>query len=182
MIWERRSADPYPEQIRGGEVASGANFPDRDPGTEYFERSVTDPKRSPIVAGLIAWRAELAGVIVQLQHQLEQHRADLSHVVGVLRILATDLDPETIKPKRAYRRSHYFERRELSRLCLTVLRTASEPLSIDDLAERAGLILLPDPACVDSPSGRVSSQRLCWSGTVENAGTKRASKSKLARA
>ena len=88
-----------------------------------------------IVSGLIARRAELAGVIDQLQHQLDQHRADLSHIDGVLRILASDLDPETIRPKRTYRRSRYFGRNELSRLCLSAFRIAAgEPLNSDDIA------------------------------------------------
>jgi len=88
-----------------------------------------------IVSGLIAKRAELAGIIDQLQRQLDQHRADLTHIDGVLRVLATDLDPETIRPKRAYRRNRYFARNELSRLSLGVLRTAAgEPVSIDDIA------------------------------------------------
>ena len=65
-------------------------------------RSVT---RDHIVDGLIAKRAELAGVIDHLQRQLDQYRADLSHIDGVLRILASDLDPERIKPKRVYARS-----------------------------------------------------------------------------
>jgi hypothetical protein len=46
-----------------------------------------------VVSGLIAKRAELAGVIDQLQHQLDQYRADLTHIDGALRILASDLDP-----------------------------------------------------------------------------------------
>jgi hypothetical protein len=37
----------------------------------------------------------LAGVIDQLQRQLDQYRADLKHIDGALRVLATDLDPET---------------------------------------------------------------------------------------
>jgi hypothetical protein len=54
-----------------------------------------------------------------------------------LRVLATDLDPETIRPKRTYRRNRYFARNELSRLCLDVLRTAAgEVLSTDDIAGR----------------------------------------------
>jgi hypothetical protein len=57
---------------------------------------------SHIVASLIAKRRELAGVIAELERQLAQHRADLTHIDGVLRVLATDLDPECIKPKRVY--------------------------------------------------------------------------------
>jgi hypothetical protein len=89
--------------------------------------------REHVISGLIEKRRELAGIIDQLQRQLDQHRADLTHIDGVLRVLATDLDPETIKPKRHYRRNRYFARNELSRLCLGVLRTAAgELLSTDD--------------------------------------------------
>src|ERR1700736_4381461 len=94
-------------------------------------------KKSPVVSGLIAKRRELAGIIDQLQRQLDQHRADLVHIDGVLRVLVTDLDPETIRPKRDYRRNRYFARNELSRLCLGVLRIAAgELLSTDDIAGR----------------------------------------------
>jgi hypothetical protein len=93
------------------------------------------PSRDHVVAGLTEKRRELAGIIDELQRQLDQHRADLTHIDGVLRVLASDLDPETLRPKRAYRRNRYFARNELSRLCLGALRTAaSEPLSTDDIA------------------------------------------------
>jgi hypothetical protein len=69
--------------------------------------------------------------------QLDQYRADLTHIDGTLRVLAADLDLETIRPKRQYRRNRYFARNELSRLCLGVLRTAAgKPLSTDDIASR----------------------------------------------
>jgi hypothetical protein len=90
-----------------------------------------------VVSGLIEKRRELAGIIDQLQRQLDQHRADLMHIDGVLRVLTTDLDPETIWPKRVYRRNRCFARNELSRLRLGVLRTAAgKPLSTDDIAGR----------------------------------------------
>jgi hypothetical protein len=82
------------------------------------ERSMT----AHVVSSLIEKRRELAGIIDELQRQLDQHRADLTHIDGVLRVLASDLDPETIRPKRAYRRNRYFGRNELSRLCLGVLK------------------------------------------------------------
>jgi hypothetical protein len=80
-------------------------------------RSVT-ASHDHVVSGLIEKRRELAGIIDELQRQLDQHRADLTHIDGVLRVLAADLDPEMIRPKRAYRRNRYFARNELSRLCL----------------------------------------------------------------
>jgi len=92
--------------------------------------------RDHVLSGLIEKRRELAGIIDELQRQLDQHRADLTHIDGVLRVLTTDLDPETIKPKRIYRRNRYFARNELTRLCLATLRTADEPISIDDIARQ----------------------------------------------
>src|SRR3954454_9689501 len=100
------------------------------------ERGMT-ASRDHVVSGLIEKRRELAGIIDELQRQLDQHRADLTHIDGALRVLATDLDPETIRPKRAYRRARYFARNELSRLCLAVLRTAAgELLSTDEITVR----------------------------------------------
>lgn len=90
-----------------------------------------------VVSGLIEKRRELAAIIDELQRQLDQHRVDLTHIDGVLRVLATDLDPETIRPKRLYRRNRYFARNELSRLCLGVLRTAADVLlSTNEMADR----------------------------------------------
>ena len=135
-----------------------------------------------VVAGLIAKRAELAGIIDQLQRQLDQHRADLTHIDGVLRVLAADLDPETIRPKRAYRRNRYFARNELSRLCLGVFRTAAgEPMSIDDIAGQVIAAKGFDPAdsilraAIRDQVGDIV-KRLHRRGEVERIGTGRASK------
>src|SRR5271169_3654244 len=130
--------------------------------------------RDHVVAGLVEKRRELAGIIDELQRQLDQHRADLTHIDGVLRVLATDLDPEKIRPKRAYRRNRYFARNELSRLCLGVLRTAAgELLSTDDIAGRvivakgfdAGDAILR-AAIRDQVGSTV--KRLHREGTIEN--------------
>src|SRR6201993_573408 len=148
------------------------------------ERGMSTSK-DHVVAGLIAKRAELAGVIDQLQRQLDQHRADLTHIDGVLRVLAADLDPESIKPKRLYRRNRYFARNELSRLCLGVLRTAAgELLSVDDIAGRviaakgfdqADAILR---AAIREQVGSTV-KRLHRNAAIENIGAGRAGKWKL---
>jgi hypothetical protein len=148
------------------------------------ERSMTDH----VVSGLMAKRAELAGIIDQLQRQLDQHRADLTHIDGVLRVLASDLNPETIRPRRVYRRNRYFARNELSRLCLGVLRIgAGEMLSADDIAGRviaakgfdSGDAILR--AAIREQVGSIV-KRLHRERAVENVGAGRASKWKLAGA
>ena len=141
-----------------------------------------------VVSGLIAKRRELAGIIDELQRQLDQHRTDLTHIDGVLRVLAADVDPETIRPKRAYRHNRYFARNELSRLCLGVLRTAAgELLSSYDIAVRviaakgfdaADAILR---AAIREQVGSTV-KRLHRTGVIENIGAGRASRWKLASA
>ena len=138
-----------------------------------------------VVSGLIEKRRELAGIIDELQRRLDQHRADLTHIDGALRVLATDLDPEMIRPKRIYRRNRYFARNELSRLCLGVLRTAAgELLSTDDIAGRviaakgfdaADAILR---AAIREQAGSIV-KRLNRDGSIENVGAGKASKWKL---
>jgi hypothetical protein len=149
------------------------------------ERSMT-ASRDHVVSGLIEKRRELAGIIDELQRQLDQHRADLTHIDGVLRVLAADLDPETIRPKRIYRRNRYFARNELSRLCLGVLRTAAgELLSTDDIA--CGVIAakrfdIGDAILRAAIREQVGStvKRLHRNGAVENIGAGRASKWRVA--
>jgi hypothetical protein len=151
------------------------------------ERGMT-ASRDHVVAGLVEKRRELAGVIDQLQRQLDQHRADLTHIDGVLRVLETDLDPETIRPKRAYRRNRYFARNELSRLSLGVLRTAAgELLSTDDITSRViaakgfdtGDAILR--AAIREQVGSTV-KRLHRNGAIENVGAGRASQWKLTSA
>ncbi len=107
---------------------------------------------------------------------------------GALRVLVADLDPETIRPKRAYRRNRYFARYELSRLCLGVLRfAAGEPLITDDLAGRVIVAKGFDVtdsmlrAAIRDQVGSIV-KRLHRSGEIENIGSGRASKWKLAGA
>ncbi len=88
-----------------------------------------------VISALRAKRAEVAGVVEKLERRLEQHRADLVHLDSVLRLLQPDHDPSEIKPKRAYiRRTRYFAKSELPRLCLAALREAKGLLPTDQIA------------------------------------------------
>jgi hypothetical protein len=141
--------------------------------------------RDRVVSNLIEKRRELAGNIDELQRRLDQYRADLTHIDGLLRVLASDLDPETLGPKRAYRRNRYFSRNELSRLCLGVLRLAAgELLSTDEIAGRViaakGFDARDDilRAAIREQVGSTM-KRLHRNGAIENIGAGRASKWKL---
>src|SRR6266446_996477 len=87
-----------------------------------------------VISALREKRAIVAGLIEKLERKLEQHRADLTHVDGVLRLFQPDRDPEAIKPKRSYRRTRYFARNELARLCMDVLRDAPGLITTDEIA------------------------------------------------
>jgi len=53
-----------------------------------------------VISALREKRAIVAGLIEKLERKLEQHRADLTHIDGVLRLFQPDCDPGDIKPKR----------------------------------------------------------------------------------
>jgi hypothetical protein len=52
----------------------------------------------------------------------------------VLRLFQPDRDPDEIKPRRVYRRTRYFARNELTRLCMDVLRDAPGLITTDEIA------------------------------------------------
>jgi hypothetical protein len=91
-----------------------------------------------VISALRDKRAIVTGLIEKLERKLEQHRADLTHIDGVLRLFQPDRDPAEIKPKRAYaRRTQYFARNELSRLIMDAIRAANGALvTTDEIAGR----------------------------------------------
>ncbi len=96
-----------------------------------------------VVAALKDKRAELSGIIADLEKQVGQHRADLLHVDAVRRLFAPDLEPAAIGPKTVRRHNGWFKPGDLARMVLDVLRIAPAPLSICEitvqLMERHGL-------------------------------------------
>ena len=47
-----------------------------------------------VISALREKRALVAGLIEKLERKLEQHRADLTHIDGVLRLFQPDRDPD----------------------------------------------------------------------------------------
>jgi hypothetical protein len=101
------------------------------------EGSMTEQGNDHAVSRLISKRAELAGMIAELEQEIDQYRADLTHIDGALRVLRADLDPTIIPPRRPYTRTRYFARNELSRLCMDTLRLAGgDSLTAEDITIR----------------------------------------------
>lgn len=86
-----------------------------------------------VISALRSKRAEVAGLIDSLERLLAQHRADLMHLDGVLRLYQPERDPAEIRPRQVRGRNRYFARGELSRLCREAFRDAPGPLSVADL-------------------------------------------------
>jgi hypothetical protein len=75
-----------------------------------------------VVAALRAKRAEISGNVADLERKLARHRANLANIDATIRLFAPELNPDTIPPKRTYRRTRYFAKGELSRRVLDALR------------------------------------------------------------
>jgi hypothetical protein len=139
-----------------------------------------------VISALREKRAKVAGCIARLERQLDQHRADLSHIDGVLRLFEPDRDPEAIKPKRTYRRTRYFARNELSRLILGALREANGKLIATDEIASQVLTAKGFDAADAIMRGAVRKQALTMlrayrkRGTVEQTGLGRGVRWKLA--
>jgi hypothetical protein len=65
-----------------------------------------------VISALREKRALVSGLIEKLERKLEQRRADLTHIDGVLRLFQPDRDPGDIKPKRTYARRTLVFRQE----------------------------------------------------------------------
>lgn len=90
------------------------------------------------VAALIRKRAEIAGMIHDLQKQIELHRADLAHIDGALRLLNSPVPGSAIPAKRTRPKAEgYFVHGELGRRIYDTLRESPEPITAADLARAA---------------------------------------------
>lgn len=88
-----------------------------------------------LISGLTAKRAEVSGIIADLEKRIAQHRADLVHIDAVLHLCAPDVVPEEIAPKAVRKRNGWFGPGECTRLAYDAMRTAGEPLPTRTITE-----------------------------------------------
>ena len=87
-----------------------------------------------IVSALRLKRAEISGHIHDLEKRITRQRANLANLDATIKLFSPGTNPDAIPPKRAYRRTRYFARNELSRLTQDALRTAPGPLTSAEIA------------------------------------------------
>jgi hypothetical protein len=89
-----------------------------------------------VIGALRNKRAELAGMLHQLERQLGQQRANLAHVDATMRLFDPDIRPKDIRPKQPRERNAWFRQGECLRLIYDELREATQPVTTRELAER----------------------------------------------
>jgi hypothetical protein len=72
----------------------------------------------------------------RLEGDLQKQKENLAHVRAVIKIVDSDFDLASIKPKRTYRENRWFKRGEAFLVALDVLREASGPLRPMEIAIR----------------------------------------------
>jgi len=92
--------------------------------------------QSHVIGALSNKRAELAGIVRQLEQQLAQQRTNLAHLDATMRLFDPDIQPKQIRPKQQRARSVWFRPGECLRLIYDELRNADQPITTRELAER----------------------------------------------
>lgn len=89
-----------------------------------------------MVEGLAKKRAELAGEIERTHERLRSLAANLEHIDATLRIVAPQMVVEAIKSKVFRPPADWSKRGEMTRMVLSILRTARAPMTTREIAER----------------------------------------------
>jgi hypothetical protein len=89
-----------------------------------------------VVSALRNKRAELAGMVGQLEQQLARQRTNLAHLDATMRLFDPDIRPQEIRAKRQGARSAWFRQGECLRRIHDELRDAAQPLTTWDVTER----------------------------------------------
>ena len=89
-----------------------------------------------VIGALRNKRAELAGILRQLEQQLAQHRASLAHLDATMRLFDPEIRPSDIRPRQKRARNAWFNPGECLRLIYDELREAAQPATTRELAER----------------------------------------------
>jgi hypothetical protein len=111
-----------------------------------------------MVDGLVKKRAEIAGEIQRTHDALRKLAIDLEHVDATLHIIAPGMAVEAIKSKVFRPPADWSKRGEMTRVVLSILRTARAPMTTREIAERMVVErgLVADTATLNAMGRRVA--------------------------
>ena len=87
-----------------------------------------------VLTGLVKRRAELTGDIERIHAQLRKAVDDLENLDATIRQFSPDYQVEAIRPKAFRPPADWANRGQMSRVILSILRQASEPMTTRDIA------------------------------------------------
>lgn len=87
-----------------------------------------------VLTGLVKRRAELTGEIERTHAALRKMVDDLENLDATIRQFAPDFQVETIRPKAFRPPADWANRGQMSRVVLSILRQAAEPMTTRDIA------------------------------------------------
>ncbi len=87
-----------------------------------------------VLVGLVKRRAELTGDIERIHAQLRKAVDDLENLDATIRQFSPDFHVEAIRPKAFRPPADWANRGQMSRVILSILRQATEPMTTRDIA------------------------------------------------
>jgi chromosome segregation ATPase len=91
-------------------------------------------ENTPVIAGLLAKREEIAKQIAELERQIRKHKAEITQIDGTIGLFAPDVTAAKREVTR-FARSAHFATGELSRRVQTALREAEgRAIMADEIA------------------------------------------------
>jgi hypothetical protein len=87
-----------------------------------------------VISALVKRRADLTGEIERTHQQLRQMVLDLENLDATILMFDPDYHVEAIRPKAFRPPSDWANRGEMTRIVLSILRQAAEPLTTRDIA------------------------------------------------
>src|SRR5256885_15896737 len=100
-----------------------------------MRRPTRDPYARPAIQTLERLHAELGGKILENKQEHESLAEQMRHVEAVIKMLDPSYSLRAISVKRR-RPNAWFKRCSVYRRAVDVLRTATEPLTAKEIAER----------------------------------------------
>lgn len=99
-----------------------------------------------VLTALVKRRAELAGDIEATHERLRKLVDDLENLDQTIRQFAPDFQVETIRPKAFRPPADWAHRGQMSRVILSILRQATEPMTTRDVALEMLVTRAMDPS------------------------------------